>query len=285
MPQIVADSAEPGEVLIHLLLGLVAADLELSREAESAEAVGESVRHGLDPVPHLGGHLVDRHPERPRADEVVQVLTGVERLDQPLVARQVRHDPHLDLAVVGRHQCLEFGSAARGSDDEAVADLSAGLGADRDVLQVRVGRGQPSGGRDRLVEGGVDAIVVGDRLEQSVDSDAQPGGVTVFEQVREERVLGLLVQALQCIGVGGVTGLGLLRLGHVELVEQHRLQLFGRAQVDLLPDHLVSGVGGRTHPIGELLFQFMKVLGVHCDSGRLQVGEDERQRQFHVGEQ
>jgi len=32
------------------------------------------------------------------------VFTDIDRLDEPVVAGQVGHDPHLDLAVVGRHE-------------------------------------------------------------------------------------------------------------------------------------------------------------------------------------
>jgi len=48
-------------------------------------------------------------------------------------------------------------------------------------------------------------------------------------------VARLVEQRLQGVGVGGVAGLGPLGLGHVQLFEQHDLQLFGRAEVDLLP--------------------------------------------------
>jgi hypothetical protein len=49
----------------------------------------------------------------------VEVLTGAEGLDEPFVSREVRHDPHLDLAVVGRHQRL-----VPLTDDEDVADAA-----------------------------------------------------------------------------------------------------------------------------------------------------------------
>jgi len=49
----------------------------------------------------------------------------------------------------------------------------------------------------------------------------------VPQQVGEERVPGLLVQADQRVGVGGVPGLGPFGLGHAQLVEQHHLQLLG----------------------------------------------------------
>src|SRR3546814_10544761 len=45
----------------------------------------------------------------------------------------------LDLAIVGGKDDM----AGRG--DESVADLAAGLGADRDILEVGIGRRQPPG--------------------------------------------------------------------------------------------------------------------------------------------
>ena len=104
-------------------------------------------------------------------------------------------------------------------------------------------RGQPAGGGDGLLVRRVDPAVVGDRLQQPLD------GLTrsrVASRCRsrciEERVLGLGVQVGERVGVGGVAGLGPLGLGHAELVEQHHLQLLGRAEVDLLAADRVVGV-------------------------------------------
>jgi hypothetical protein len=89
---------------------------------------------------------------------------GVERLDQSHVLGHVRHDPHLDLAVVRGQQRLE-----PLSDDEGLTDPATLLGADRDVLQVRLHGRQPAGRRDDLVERRVDAAVVAHGLEESLD--------------------------------------------------------------------------------------------------------------------
>ena len=64
---------------------------------------------------------------------------------------QVREHAELDLRVVGRDQHVA------GVGDERAADLAAELGADRDVLQVRIAAAQAAGGGDRLVEAGVHA--------------------------------------------------------------------------------------------------------------------------------
>ncbi|SKZ91947.1 Uncharacterised protein [Mycobacteroides abscessus subsp. abscessus] len=98
-------------------------------------------------------------------------------------------------------------------------------------------------------------------------------------------MLGLLVEGLQRVGVGRVSGLGLLGLGHVQLVEQHRLQLLGRAEVDLLADHLVGGLRGRPDALGERFLELPEVLDVDRDARGLEVGEHEQQGQLHLGEQ
>jgi hypothetical protein len=125
----------------------------------------------------------------------VQVLAGREGLLEPGVVGQVGHDPHLDLAVVGGHQALE----AR-PGDEALADLAALLGADRDVLQVRVVAGQPPGRGDHLLEGRVDAAVVGDGRQQLLLHDhEQPGHLAVQQQRLDDRVRA--DEVLQRVGV------------------------------------------------------------------------------------
>ena len=132
---------------------------------------------------HRRRDVLGRDPEDLGPDEAVQVLARAERLDEPLVAGEVRHDPHLDLRVVGRHQRLEAVA-----DDEELADAPALLGADRDVLQVGVGGAEPPGRGDGLQVGRVDAAVVGHRLLQPLDGDPQPRRVAVAQQRLEEGV-------------------------------------------------------------------------------------------------
>ena len=152
----------------------------------------------------------------------------------------MRHDPHLDLAVVGGHQRL----VAR-AHHERLADRAALLGADRDVLQVRVGARQAPGRGDELVERRVDAAVRHDRLEQALDGLPQPDTSRWRSSACRNGSLALLAEPLERVGVGGVAGLGALGLGQSQLVEEHLLELLGRAEVDLLADHRVGLVGGQ----------------------------------------
>ena len=106
----------------------------------------------------------------PRAARAAEAAAGAEHLQRGaivdvLAARnasisasspdEVREHAQLDLRVVGRDQHVA------GLGDERAPDLAADLGADRDVLQVRIAAAQPAGRGDRLVEAGVDAAGLG----------------------------------------------------------------------------------------------------------------------------
>ena len=83
----------------------------------------------------------------------MDVLVARERLAQHRLARDVGEDSKLDLAVVR-------GEEARALlRDERGADPPAERRPHRDRLQVRARGRQPAGGRDRLVDRGVEPSV------------------------------------------------------------------------------------------------------------------------------
>jgi hypothetical protein len=98
-------------------------------------------------------------------------------------------------------------------------------------------------------------------------------------------VPGLLEQGLQRVRVGGVAGFGALGLGHPQLVEEHDLQLLGRAEVDLLADDAVRVLRRLLDLGAELGLQRGEGLVVHRDARGLEVGEHALQRQLQLGEQ
>ena len=188
---------------------------------------------------HRGGHLLRLDAEDARADEAVQVLAGVERLDQARVPRQVRHDAHLDLRVVGGQQRL-----VALADLERGADAAALLGADRDVLQVRVGAREAAGLAAGLDVGRVDPAVGGDRRVERLDDLPQLRRLAVLQQQIEERMRVRLLQVGEHGGIRRIAGLRLAGLRQLQLVEEHLLQLLGRAEVHLVADRGVGRVGG-----------------------------------------
>ena len=229
-----------------------------------------------------GGHLVDRHAERARRDERVQVLAGVERLDQARVAGQVRHDPHLDLAVVGGHQ-LGVARRRRRSASRIRRPASVRIG-----MFCRFGSVDDS----RPVAAMVWLNVVWMRPSAATDFSS-PSTVTLSRvasrwasRCSQERVPGLVEQRLQRVGVGGVAGLGLLGLRHLQFVEQHHLQLLGRAEVDLLADHRVGGLGGVADLVAELALQLRRAGSRSTAMPAVSMlGQHALHRQFHLAEQ
>ena len=63
----------------------------------------------------------------------MHVLLLREGVEQSFVGRQVRHDAQLDLRIVRSHKNLALRC------NEGLANAPAFFGADRNVLQVRVG--------------------------------------------------------------------------------------------------------------------------------------------------
>lgn len=95
-----------------------------------------------------------------------------------------------------------------------------------------------------------------------------------------------LVQVLERLGIGGVAGLGPLGARHAQGLEQHRLQLLGRAQVDgVVADGVVGVLLGGAHLVTELALERGEPLLVHADPVTLHLGEDPQQGQLHVREQ
>ena len=174
--QVVADPAEPLEVLVHQGLRLGRVDAQLLAQPEGAQPVRQPVVHRLDLGPLARRDL--RPASTPNTRDAVTVWKSIPDLNASIrlgVLAGVRHDPHLDLASSRPTSATRSPAPTT----NASPDPAALLGADRDVLQVRVGAGEPAGGGDRLHVRGVDPAVVGDRLEQALDGLPQPDRVPV----------------------------------------------------------------------------------------------------------
>ncbi len=134
-----------GEVEIHVLLGLSAGDAQLSTETEGRHAVDETEVDGFRTATLLVAHLIQGNPENLRRRGPMNVLSGLECLPQALVAGEVRHDPQLDLRVVGRQQTPAPGR------DECLPNAPALGCAHGNILQIRLRGREPARGGDGLV--------------------------------------------------------------------------------------------------------------------------------------
>src|SRR5690606_13691371 len=133
------------------------------------------------------------------------------------------------------------------------ADAAAVLGADGDVLQVRVVRAQPSGGGAGLVVAGVQAAGVGvHHLRQLVGVGvAQLGQAAVLED--QARQLVLVGDGLQRLFVGGRRAGGRLhQRRQLEFVEQQGAELLGRVEVEGAAGDLVRALLRGQHAPAEV---------------------------------
>ena len=232
-------------------LRLLLRDLQPVGEPEGAEAVDDPVVDHLGLAAHADVELVGREVEDGARGLGVDVLAAQEDVAQDLLVGDVGQDPQLDLVVVHAQQDVA------GLGDEAGADLAAGLGADRDVLEVRVDAAQAPGRGGRLLERRVQAAVVADPVRERVEV-----GLGELGQLAEALDLGddrvLVADRLQHLGVGAEAGLAAALAAELELLEEHRAELLRRADDELLAgqlpdlalelDHVAPGSGSRPSP-------------------------------------
>ena len=212
---VIADTGESLEIFADIGAGLLAADPELVGEPEGGNAVDDAEIDRLGAAAHLAGHVFDRHAEHFRRRHGVNVEVLAERLAQLLDARDLGEKPQLDLRIVRRNEL----HPRRG--DKRAADLAAVLGADRDVLQIRLRRRQPSGrGRSQRVIG-VHAV------RGRIDEAGQRIGIGRFQfrnlppvQNLLRQLMALLGQLFQHARAGGpLPGLGPRAARQPELAE------------------------------------------------------------------
>ncbi len=209
---------------------------------------------------------------------VVDVLALHERVDERRVLREVGEDAQLDLAVVGgEEQAPRLGH-------ERLADAPSLRGPDRDVLQVRVGRGEPARRRDGLVEGRVDAAGLRvDHLRQGVDvRRLELLDLPVLED--EPRQLVHERELLEhVLGRGRRARLrGLLAGAEREAVEEDLAQLDRRVDVELALGLLVDARRERAELLVHVAAHRAQERHVHLHARALHVGEDGDERPLHL---
>ena len=91
-----------------------------------------------------------------RCRDCVNILGVPVSADQTLIARHMGQNTKLDLGIIRVHKGVTL------FRHKYLADLSSQFHADRNILQVRLGTADSSGGCDGLVEGSVDPSVLPD---------------------------------------------------------------------------------------------------------------------------
>ena len=177
--------------------------------------------------------------------------------------------PQLDLAIVGADQDVA------GLSDEGLADLAALFGANRDVLQVRVRRGQPPGGGRGQREGGMDPPGARrDGRHQSLGiGAAQLGQLAPVQQDLGQGVAGQ-GQVFEHGGIGAPgPGRGLLAAGQAKLAKQYVADLFGAGQIERVTDNLLGLDLQIVHAQGKLVGQLAQTFLIDLNPGTFHLGQ------------
>ncbi len=242
---------DPGKALeIAIDVGRCGAALDAQAlgEAESAHAVDQAEIDRLGITPLLGGDRLRRHRKNLAGGGAMNIHALFERTQQAGILADVRHDAQLDLRIIGTDD------AVPGRRDEGLANAAPFDGTDRDVLQIGVVAGQPSGHRNRLGIGRVDPA--GCRVHHQRQfigvSALQLGQRTVLEQPGRQRIVGGQFGQHLLVGRRRAGG-GFLLHGQAELLEQHIADLLGRAHVEGLAGQRIGLLLELDHAFAELL--------------------------------
>ena len=191
---------------------------------------------------------------------------------------QRRQHPQLDLGIVGVHQQVALLRL------EEVPHPAARLGADGDILHIRLGAADAAGTGIGLAEHRTDAAVGADGVLEALHIG---GGklfiFAVLQYFADDGVIG--DQLLQHLGIGGIAAFGLFLCGELQLAEQHVAQLLGGIDVELPAGKgvdLLLQCGGQPVQIDP---EFRKALAVDPKAGQLHRGQHLTKGLLHFPQQ
>ena len=263
------------EIAVDEPLRLAPRDPQVAGQAKAGNAVDHAEIDRLGLPSHVRRHLVQRHVEHFRCRRGVNVFAVAERLFHRLDPGDMRENAQFDLAVVERDQNLAL------RRDEGFADAAPFFRADRDVLKVRVGRGQPARRRARLQVGRMHParVRVDVGLERIRVGRFELGQLPPVEHAGRQIVLGRKV--LENVGAGGIgPGLALLPAFQTQLVEQDFTKLLGRADIEGLARKFVNlGLKPR-HFLRERVGHARQGIAVDLNTVHFHLGEHRHQRAF-----
>ena len=191
-----------GEILVHILLGLLDRYADVLGQREGRDAIHNAEIHRFGRAAHGGGDLLGPDTKDLGGGDGVDVGSALKAVDHSRIAGHMGQEPQLDLGIIRIHQH----TAGRGR--EHLAQLGPQLGADGNVLKVGFSGGQPPSGGHRILERGAEPPVRTDDLGQTVHiGGLQLGELAVLQNLVNDGVLA--PQLVQHLGIGGPAGFGL----------------------------------------------------------------------------
>ena len=257
------------------LARLFARHADILREREIRDAVHDAEVDRLARGAHLRRDLLKRHMVDLGSRCGVNILPVLEGFDHVLVLRDMREHAQFDLRIIRVNQDVIFVRC-----DKHAAQFAAKLGADRNILQVRFGRGQASGGGHGLLKMRVNASVRRtDDLEKSLNVGAfQLGQLAVLEDARHDRVV--LRDTLKHLNVGGIACFCLFRSLQAEFLEQHLAQLLGTVDVELAVRVMINLLGQVADTHIQLVTEGTQLIRLDRTARRFHLSQHAQERQL-----
>ncbi len=262
------------EIAVDEGLRLAARYPQVARKPEARNTVDHPEIDRLGAPSCLRCHLVERHVEHLRRGGGVDVFAIPEGLPHAFDPGHIGEDAQLDLAIVERDQSSALGR------HESLADAAALFAAHRDVLQVRIGRGEAAGIGPGLQVGGMHPAGLG------VDMGLERVGIGRF-QLRElapvehagGQVMALGGEVFEHVGAGGIgAGLALLAALQPHLVKQDFAKLLGAANIEALARQLMNLRLEPGHLLGEGVGHAAERVAVDLHAVHFHLGQHRHQR-------
>ncbi len=265
--------ADAGEALIIAadhVLRLVRADFQPAGQAPARNAVEDREIDRLGAAARVAIDLAEQFHGR----AVMNILALFERVLERGHVGHVRGQTQFDLAIVRRQDDIA------GFGDEGMADLPADLGADRDILQIGIGRGQAAGlGAGQRVAGMNPAGVAVNLLLQRVGIGRFELGKLAPFQHQPANGRAFRLELLQHGDVGGVgAALALLSPFEAHFIEQHDAQLLRGSDGEGMAGEFVDFGFKAGDRLGEAARQAGQGFAVDLDALPLHAGHHRDQR-------
>ena len=268
------DAGEGREIVFHIFRRLTDGDIQIPGKSEGADPVDDPEVHGLCLPAQLRRHLFKGNVEDLGGGRPVNIQIFPEGIDQHRVLRHMRKDPQLDLGIIRIREKETF------PWHEDAPQKPALLGPGGDILKIRIRRGDPPGGRDRLMKMGVDPAILSDKAIEPVRIGAlQLGEPPVFQKPCHHGIVRC--KLFQDLRRRGIAGLRLLRAGQLHLPEEDLAQLLCGIQIAVFSQLLMQHFLKLSYSLRKLFPIGLQLFLLHLNACLLHPVKQQRKRHFH----
>ncbi len=215
------DSAVAGKVALDIILGFFSADAQFFAQAKFRLPINDAKVHRFGITAHFLGHVLHSHAKHLRSRAAVNIFIVAEALRQHRVLGHMSQNAQLDLRIVGGHQhiiCLRR--------LKCLANAFSFLSLDGNILQVGLCAAQPSGGSDRLIEGGVylPCLPIHQLQNPIYIGGFQFGQLPIGQNIFDKLII--LRQSVQYLRIGGIACFCTFYYRQTHFFKQNHTQLF-----------------------------------------------------------